>query len=112
MQRITPLPAPRELAAQQHRVTGWQGPLGMAVAFSTAAAAIFLGLLSTAALALASGQRLPVESGGSASSIANAIGAGMVIAFWEHLSWTIIFALVGMLAALAVLWFRVVAPRH
>ena len=112
MQRITPLPAPRELAVQQSRVTSWQGPLGMAVAFSTAAAAIILGLLSTAALALASGQRLPLESGGSASSIANAIGAGMVVAFWEQLSWTIIFALVGMIAALAALWFRVVAPRH
>ncbi len=112
MQRIGPLPAPREFAVQQRRGTSWQGPLGMAVAFSSAAAAIILGLLSTVALALASGQRLPVKSGSSASSIANAIGAGIAVAFWQHLSWTIIFALVGMIATLAVLWFRVVAPRH
>lgn len=112
MQRISPLPAPCELSVQQGHITPWQGSLGMAVAFSAAAAAVVLGLLSTAALALASGQRLPLASGSSASSIANAIGAGMVVAFWHHLSWTIIIALVGMIAALTVLWFRVVAPRH
>lgn len=111
MQRITPLPSPQELATQHARTSGWHGPMGMAVAFSAAAAAIILGLISTTAIALAGGQRLPIQSGGSASGIANAIGAGVVIAFWQHLSWTIIIALIGMVVTLAVLWSRVVAPR-
>lgn len=112
MQRITPLPTPQELALQRDRPGGWQGPLGMAVAFSAAAAAIFLGLLSTAALALAGGQRLPLEFGNSASGIANAIGAGVAVALWQHLSWAVIITLVGMVATLTILWFRVVTPRH
>lgn len=111
MQRIAPLPAPRELAKGQPRQNPWQGSMGMAVAFSTAAAAVILGLISTTALAVAGGQRLPLESGSSASGIANAIGAGVAVAFWQHLSWSIVIALVGMLITLAVLWFRVVAPR-
>lgn len=111
MQRISPLPSPHELALQQQRQSGWHGPMGMAVAFSAAAAAIILGLVSTTAIALAGGQRLPLEGGSSASGIANAIGAGVAIAFWQHLSWSIVIALVGMLVTLAVLWFRVVAPR-
>ena len=111
MQRITPLPPPQELARQQPRPHTWQGPMGMAVAFSAAAAAIILGLISTTAIAVAGGGRLPIESGSSASGIANAIGAGVAVAFWQHLSWSIVIALAGMLVTLAVLWFRVVAPR-
>ncbi len=111
MRRITPLPPPQELAAHREQTSGWTGPLGMAVAFSAAAAAIVLGLLSTTAMAIAGGQRLSIASGSSASGIANAIGAGVAVAFWQHLSWTIVIALVGMVVTLAVLWFRVVAPR-
>lgn len=111
MQRITPLPPPREIAAEQARLSNWHGPTGMVVAFTAAAAAIVLGLLSTTAIAFVSGQRLAIVSGSSASGIANAIGAGVAVAFWQHLSWSIILALVGMLITLAVLWFRVVAPR-
>jgi anti-sigma factor RsiW len=115
MQRISPLPSPQELAAQQERTrsNGWHGPVGMLVAFSTAAAAIFLGLLSTSALALAGGRPLPhVETGSAASGIANAIGFGVVLAFWRHLSWPIVAALVGMLAALALLWIRIATPHR
>jgi anti-sigma factor RsiW len=115
MQRITPLPSPRELAAQQERAraNGWHGPVGMLVAFSTAAAAVLLGLLSTSALALASGRRLPgLEIGNSATGIANAIGVGVAIVFWQQLSWSIVGALAAMLATLALLWFRVVNPRR
>jgi anti-sigma factor RsiW len=115
MQRITPLPSPQELATQQERErsNGWHGPVGMLVAFSTATAAIFLGLLSTSALALANGHPLPsVDTGNSANGLANAIGVGVVIAFWDHLSWPIVAALVGMLAALALLWFRIITPRR
>lgn len=114
MQRIAPLPTPQELSlqGQRPRLDGWNRPLGALMAFSAAAAAIFLGLISTAMLALANGQPLPrIETGNSASGIANAIGVGVVVAFWQHLSWPIVAALAGMLAVLVFLWLRVVTPQ-
>lgn len=113
MRRITPLPTPQELALQRRdRINGWNRPLGALMAFSAAAAAVFLGLISTAMLALANGQPLPrVETGNSAGGLANAIGVGVVVAFWQHLSWPIVAALAGMLATLVFLWLRVVAPQ-
>jgi predicted MFS family arabinose efflux permease len=83
----------------------------MGLAFSTAAAAIFLGILSTAALSLLNGQPVVGGSVHTANSIANAIGNGLTVALWEHLTWSVIFALAGLLLALTVLWLRVIAPR-
>lgn len=111
MQRIAPLPTPQQLAVQRPPTSIWHGPAGMGLAFSTAAAAIFLGILSTAALSLLNGQPVVGGSVHTANSIANAIGNGLTVALWEHLTWSVIFALAGLLLALTVLWLRVIAPR-
>lgn len=113
MERISLLPPPAQLAAQQERMRPalWSGPTGMIVAFSAAAAAILLGLISTSALALAGGP-LGDNAGRATGGIANAIGGGVVLSAWEHLSVPIFLALAVMLAILTLLWFRVVAPRR
>lgn len=115
MQRIAPLPCPQDIATHRERAraNGWPRPFGLLLATSVAAAAVLLGLMSTALLALASGRPLPsVATDTSASGVANAIGFGVVLAFWQHLSWPVVAALVAMLTVLAVLWVRVVAPQR
>ncbi len=111
MQRITPLPTPQEIANQRQIPAIWHGPLGMAVALTTAAAAIFLGLLSTAAMTI-SNNHLGFRSGDSAERIANAIGEGVVFAFWNHLTWSVAIVFLGLLATLTLLWVRIIATRH
>jgi anti-sigma factor RsiW len=113
MERIALLPPPSQLATQyeQRRPLPWSGPTGMVVAFSAAAAAIILGLISTSAIALADGS-LTRGNGNGGSGIASSIGGGVVFSAWEHLSVPIFLALAVMLTILTVLWFRVVAPRR
>ena len=113
MERIALLPPPAQLAAQYERrqPPPWSGPTGMIVAFTAAAAAIILGLISTSAIALAGGS-LTSANGTAGAGIASSIGGGVVLSAWEHLSILIFLALAAMLAILAVLWFRVVAPRR
>ncbi len=113
MERIALLPPPSQLATQyeQRRPLPWSGPTGMVVAFSAAAAAIILGLISTSAIALADGS-LTRGNGNGGSGSASSIGGGVVFSAWEHLSVPIFLALAVMLTILTVLWFRVVAPRR
>lgn len=113
MERIALLPPPSQIAAryEKRRPHPWSGPTGMVVAFATAAAAIVLGLISTSAIALADGT-LTRTNGNAGGGLADAIGGGVVFSAWEHLSIPIFCALAAMLAILAVLWFRVVAPRR
>jgi hypothetical protein len=113
MERIVLLPPPSQLAAQyeQRRPHPWTGPIGMVVAFSAAAAAIILGLISTSAIALTDGS-LTGNKGTVGGGIASSISGGVVFSAWEHLSVPIFLALAVMLAILTVLWFRVVAPRR
>jgi anti-sigma factor RsiW len=113
MERIALLPPPLQLAAQheRHRPHPWSGPTGLVVAFSAAAAAIIVGLIGTSAIALTDGS-LAGNGGGASGGIGSAIGGGVTFSAWEHLSLPIVLALAAMLAILAVLWFRVVAPRR
>src|SRR5690349_20857105 len=51
MERIAPLPSPNDLARQQTRTSrAFSGPIGTIIAFSAAAAAILLGIISTSAM--------------------------------------------------------------
>lgn len=113
MARIALLPPPAQLAAERERMRPniWSGPTGMIVAFSAAAAAIFLGLISTSALVLAGGSRGD-NARNATGGIANAIGGGVVRSAWDHLSAPLLLVLAVMLAILTLLWFRVVAPRR
>jgi anti-sigma factor RsiW len=111
MQRIAPLPSPYELAAQQERArTGaFRGPIGLMLAFSTAAAAIVIGLIGTSALVLFSGRTL-APTNTEAIPTANALSFWMADALWQHLTWPVVLTLVGMLVVLALLWFRIALP--
>lgn len=116
MQRIDVLPPPRELAHIAERNAPFHGPVGAILAFSTAAAAVLLGLLSTSALALLSGRALPLSptaANDPAGGAANALGGWLANEVWLLLSWPVLLALWGMLLVLAMLWFRlVVRPRR
>jgi anti-sigma factor RsiW len=114
MQRIAPLPTPNELAVQQARVSRpYNGPFGTVVAFAAAAAAILLGLVSTSALALFSGRTIAGDPSSTADGpFYHALQVWVVDQVWPLISWPIAATLAVMLAALTLLWVRVVAPRR
>ena len=114
MQRIAPLPTPNELAAQQARSTRpYNGPFGTMVAFATAAAAILLGLISTSAMAIFSGRTIASGSPSAADDrFYHALQVWVVDQVWPLVTWPIAATLAIMLAALTLLWVRVVAPRR
>ena len=120
MRRIEPLPPPRELALPALPLP-FRGPFGAVVAFASAAAALLLGLISTSALALMSGRSLAgpvltlrsqVPLSGISFSTADLWRLGTLAGVWMLFSWPVFAALVGMLVVLALLWFRLVAPRR
>jgi len=110
MQRIAPLPPPHELAAQRER-TRIGGPLGLVFAFSVAAAAVIVGLLGTSAMVVFSGPA-PAPSDTEGLPTANSISVWMAGGIWRHLTLPVILTVVGMLAVLALLWFRIAVPRR
>ena len=114
MQRIAPLPTPNELAAQQSRTSRtYNGPFGTMVAFAAAAAAILLGLISTSAMAIFSGRT--IASGPPSTDngpFYHALQVWAVEQVWPLITLPIIATLAVMLAALTLLWVRVVAPRR
>jgi anti-sigma factor RsiW len=114
MQRITPLPTPNELAAQQARTTRtYNGPFGTMIAFAAAAAAILLGLVSTSAMAVFSGRTIVEGQPGSADDpFYHALQVWVVDQVWPLITLPIVATLAVMLAALTLLWVRVVAPRR
>lgn len=109
MQRIAVLPTPGEILAQRERLRAEVGaPFRLFLAFSAAAAALFLGIISTATFALLGG-----EIGGEVASppeAANALGAWFTVETHLLFSWPVLTALVGMQLVLALLWFRVALP--
>src|SRR5690349_6921251 len=113
MQRIIPLPTPNELAAQQSRSSRvYSGPFGTMVAFATAAAAILLGLISTSAMAIFSGRTAFGNSSGTENGpFYHALQIWVIDQVWPLITLPIIATLAVMLAALTLLWVRVVAPR-
>jgi len=114
MQRIAPLPTPNELAAQQARTSrAYNGPFGTMVAFATAAAAILLGLISTSAMAVFSGRTIIDDSPSTNEGpFYHALQIWVVDQVWPLITWPILATLAVMLAALTLLWVRVVAPRR
>ncbi|MDP9375856.1 MAG: anti-sigma factor [Chloroflexota bacterium] len=117
MRRIEPLPPPCDLVAVVNR-GGGEGPagaLGVVLAFSAAAAAVTLGLLSTAVMALLSDRPLPVplsDVNTWVRDIADALNVRVTAELWTLLSWPVLSALWGMLIVLAILWFRVAGSRR
>jgi anti-sigma factor RsiW len=113
MQRIIPLPTPNELAAQQSRSSrSYSGPFGTMVAFATAAAAILLGLISTSAMAIFSGRTVLSSSSTENGPFYHALQIWVIDQVWPLITLPIIATLAVMLAALTLLWVRVVAPRR
>ncbi|HEU5328594.1 MAG: anti-sigma factor family protein [Thermomicrobiales bacterium] len=114
MQRITVLPSPHELAAQQVALQSMVNtPARMMIAFSAAAAAVLVGIISTAAMAMVSGRA--VINGGTMlarQNVANSLGNWFVTEYHLLFSWPVLVALVGMQFVLVVLWIGVVAPRQ
>ena len=118
MRRIEPLPPPRDLVLPAHPLP-FRGPFGAFVAFASAAAALLLGLISTSALALMSGRSLagPILRASEpwnriSFSVADLWRLGTLAGVWMIFSWPVFAALAGMLVVLALLWFRLVAPRR
>ena len=120
MRRIEPLPPPRDLIVPAHPLP-FRGPFGAVVAFASAAAALLLGLISTSALALMSGRSLAgpllsvrsqVPLNGISFSAADLWRLGTLAGVWMLFSWPVLAALAGILVVLALLWFRLVAPRR
>ena len=119
MRRIEPLPPPRELALPPPPVP-FRGAAGAVLAFASAAAALLLGLISTSALALLSGRSLagplPIQwrtpLDGITFSLTDLLRLGAVAGVWMLFSWPVLAAVAGMLVVLALLWFRLVAPRR
>ena len=118
MRRIEPLPPPCELVGVLRAAGGGGRPggaLGVVLAFSAAAAAVTLGLLSTAVMALLSDRPLPVPLPAvntPVHSIADALNVRVAAELWTILSWPVLSALWGMLIVLATLWFRMAAARR
>lgn len=117
MRRIEPLPPPRDLALPLEATGVFQGGIGVALAVASAAAALVLGLCSTAAMVFLTGHTLAGATGGARLPV-NSIGLPLVqhlwatAEFWMLASWPVAAALCGMLVVLALLWFRAVAPHH
>lgn len=117
MRRIEVLPPPSELhpVDPPRRISPFGGATGAILAFSAAAAAVLLGLLSSSFLALLDGRETPaalVNADLPLQSIAVALGGWLAAQVWAILSWPVLLALWGMQVVLAMLWFRVVAPRR
>lgn len=112
MERIAPLPPPSELALQQARASrAFSGPVGTLIAFSAAAAAILLGLISTSAMAIFAGGTIATGPPSSLETgFALALRTWMVERVWPLVTWQTWAVLAAMIAALALLWVRVVAP--
>jgi hypothetical protein len=121
MRRIEPLPPPRELLLPTP--LPFRGPVGAAVAFAAAAAALLLGLISTSTLALLSGRSLagpiltvqaPLRNLPNLPSLSTGdlLQLGTMAGVWMLFSWPVLAAIAGMLLALALLWFRLVSPRR
>jgi anti-sigma factor RsiW len=114
MQRITVLPSPHELAAQQVALQSMVNtPARLMIAFSAAAAAVLVGIASTATLAMLSGKAL--INGGTLlarQNVANSLGNWFVAEYHLLFSWPVLVALMGMQFVLVVLWIGVVVPRQ
>lgn len=117
MRRIEPLPPPRDLALPLAAVGVFQGGIGVALAVASAAAALVLGLCSTAAMVFLTGHSLVGAAAGGRLPV-NSIGLPAIqhlwatAEFWMLASWPVAAALCGMLVVLALLWFRAVTPHH
>jgi len=118
MRRIEPLPPPRELAglASTQGYGPLRGPMGAFLALASAAAAVLIGLFSTSALALLTGQQVASSFANAkfpqSFSIAQVLSLAWLGSVLLLLSWPVMAALGGMLAVLSLLWFRSVAPRR
>lgn len=117
MRRIEVLPPPSELRLADHTQRGgaFGSAVGAVLAFSVAAAAVLLGLISTSLLALLNGRAVPISfstSGGPLQSLVSGIGGWLATQLLLILSWPVLLALLGMQIALAALWFRVVTTRR
>lgn len=114
MERITPLPSPNDLALQHARTSrAFNGPVGTIIAFSAAAAAILLGIISTSAMAIFSGGTIASGNPGEVDgSFAFAVRTWAVSELWPLVTWQIGAVVAVMLAVLTLLWVRVVAPRR
>ena len=117
MRRIEVLPPPSELRAAYppRRAGSFGGAGGATLAFAAAAAAALLGLVSSSFLALLDGRAAPAaltDPDLPLQSIAVALGGWLAAQLWAILSWPVLLALWGMQIVLAVLWFRIVAPRQ
>lgn len=117
MRRIAPLPPPCDLLSPARRQELPRHPLGGLLAFAAAAAAVLLGLISTSALALLSGQSgvAPFGAGRPVSgrfSIADLLARWSLSDLWSLLSWPVLGVIAGMLIVLSLLWARSVAPRR
>lgn len=114
MRRIEVLPPPNELPQLPHGGP-FGGAFGAVLAFSVAAAAVMLGVISTSFLALLDGRVGSVSISDSdlpLQSIATAFGGWLATQLSAILTWPVLLALWGMQLVLAALWFRVVAPRR
>lgn len=117
MRRIEVLPPPNELqlGPRSSRGSPFDGAAGAILAFSVAAAAMVLGVVSTTFLALLDGRARLAPAGDAAvpfQSIAAALGGWLAAQLSVILSWPVLLAFWGMQLVLAVLWFRAIAPRR
>lgn len=113
MQRIAPLPPPQELAARRERARAGSGggPIALMLAVAAATAAVIVGLIGTSAVAVFS-DRAPLPASTEGLPTANNISVWMAGAIWRHLTVPVVLTVLGMLAVLALLWFRIAVPRR
>lgn len=118
MRRIEPLPAPRDLALPARQDSPFRGPTGVFLALTTAAAAVLVGLFSTAMLALLSGQPASTLLNGRLPQTLFSLGLANLVRVWTWagasalLAWPVLIALGGMVTVLTLLWVHTVVPER